>query len=48
MTALVAYAGDAHAVVPLTDDAATIENLLGALDPGMMPVLGSNPNTAWK
>jgi len=44
MTALVAYAGDAHAVVPLTDDVATIENLLGALDPGMMPVLGSNPN----
>ena len=43
MTALVAYAGDAHAVVPLTDDVATIENLLGALDPGMMPVLGSNP-----
>ncbi|MBO78164.1 MAG: hypothetical protein CMQ22_01165 [Gammaproteobacteria bacterium] len=44
MTALVAYAGDAHAVVPLTDDVATIENLLGALDPGMMPVLGSNPS----
>ena len=44
LTALVAYAGDAHAVVPLTDDVATIENLLGALDPGMMPVLGSNPS----
>ncbi|MED5581059.1 MAG: VWA domain-containing protein, partial [Pseudomonadota bacterium] len=43
LTALIAYAGDAHAVVPLTDDVATIENLLGALDPGMMPVLGSNP-----
>lgn len=43
MTGLIAYAGDAHGVVPLTDDVATIENLLGALDPGMMPVLGSNP-----
>ena len=41
-TALVAYAGDAHAVVPLTDDTRTIENLLSALRPDMMPVLGSN------
>lgn len=41
-TALVAYAGDAHAVVPLTDDTRTIENLLPALSPDMMPVLGSN------
>lgn len=41
-TALVAYAGDAHAVVPLTDDTRTIENLLNALRPDMMPVLGSN------
>ena len=45
-TALVAYAGDAHAVVPLTDDVATIENLLGALSPEMMPVYGSNPDHA--
>ena len=48
LTALVAYAGDAHAVVPLTDDVATIENLLGVLDPGMMPVLGSNPSHGLK
>ncbi len=41
-TALVVYAGDAHAVVPLTDDTRTIENLLSALSPEMMPVLGSN------
>lgn len=41
-TALVAYAGDAHAVVPLTDDTRTIENLLSALRPDMMPVLGSD------
>ncbi|MEZ5560392.1 MAG: VWA domain-containing protein [Pseudomonadales bacterium] len=45
-TALVAYAGDAHAVVPLTDDTRTIENLLWALSPDMMPVLGSNLGSA--
>jgi Ca-activated chloride channel family protein len=42
-TGLVAYAGDAHAVVPITDDRRTIENLLSALSPAMMPVLGSRP-----
>ena len=42
-TGLVAYAGDGHAVVPITDDAPTIENLLSALSPAMMPVLGSRP-----
>ncbi len=41
-TALIAYAGDAHTVVPLTDDTRTIENLLPALRPDMMPVLGSH------
>jgi len=46
VTALVAYAGDAHAVVPLTDDVKTIENLLFSLSPEMMPVFGSNPNHA--
>ena len=45
-TALVAYAGDAHAVVPLTDDTHTIENLLAALSPEMMPVFGSKPSSA--
>ena len=44
-TGLVAYAGDGHAVVPITDDAQTIENLLSALSPAMMPVLGSRPAT---
>ena len=44
-TGLVAYAGDGHAVVPITDDAPTIENLLSALSPAMMPVLGSRPAT---
>jgi Ca-activated chloride channel family protein len=42
-TGLVAYAGDGHAVVPITDDRHTIENLLSALSPAMMPVLGSRP-----
>ncbi|MCZ6620219.1 MAG: VWA domain-containing protein, partial [Gammaproteobacteria bacterium] len=46
LTALVAYAGDAHAVVPLTDDTHTIENLLAALSPEMMPVFGSKPSSA--
>jgi len=45
-TALIVYAGDAHAVVPLTDDVATIENLLTSLGPDMMPVFGSNPDHA--
>lgn len=41
MTALVVYSGDAHTVTPLTQDTATIRNLLPALDPLMMPKLGS-------
>ncbi|MEZ5597104.1 MAG: VWA domain-containing protein [Pseudomonadales bacterium] len=45
-TALVAYAGSAHAVAPLTDDTRTIENLLETLEPAMMPVAGSRPNAA--
>jgi Ca-activated chloride channel family protein len=45
-TGLVAYAGDAHTVAPLTDDVRTIENLLASLTPEMMPVLGSNPKQA--
>ncbi len=42
-TALVAYAGDAHGVSPLTDDTRTIENLIAALSPQMMPLPGSSP-----
>jgi Ca-activated chloride channel family protein len=44
--ALVAYAGDAHVVSPLTDDSRTIANLLPALEPGIMPVPGSRPALA--
>ena len=43
---LVAYAGDAHTVSPLTDDRRTVINLLNALSPEMMPVLGSQPDNA--
>lgn len=45
LTALVVYAGDAHTVVPLTDDVETIANLVPALDPGIMPLMGSKPAT---
>ena len=46
VTGLVVYAGDAHVVAPLTDDRRTIENLLPALDPAIMPLPGSNPTAA--
>ncbi|MEX2130430.1 MAG: VWA domain-containing protein [Pseudohongiellaceae bacterium] len=42
-TALVVYAGDAHTVTPLTDDAVTIEALVPSLSPNIMPLFGSNP-----
>jgi len=48
VTGMVAYAGDAHVVAPLTDDRRTIENLLPALDPGIMPLPGSNATAAIK
>ena len=46
VTALVAYAGDAHVVTPLTDDTETIANLLPALSPNMMPFQGSATGSA--
>ena len=41
-TGLIAFAGDAHVVTPLTDDNPTIANLLPALHPDMMPLAGSD------
>lgn len=41
-TALVAYAGDAHTVSPLTIDNKTIISLLPALDSSIMPLSGSH------
>ena len=40
---LVAYAGDAFVVSPLTQDAANISTLLPSLSPEIMPVPGSDP-----
>lgn len=40
-TGLVVFAGDAFVVSPLTRDVDTIESLLDALDPSIMPVQGS-------
>lgn len=45
-TALVVYAGDAHAVTPLTDDVVTIVSLVPSLNPNIMPLFGSNPVAA--
>lgn len=44
--ALVAYAGDAFTVTPLTEDAATVRVLLDALDPSIMPVDGQRAERA--
>jgi len=39
-TALIAYAGTAHVVMPLTRDAKIIETFAAELDPGIMPAEG--------
>jgi Ca-activated chloride channel family protein len=41
---LVAFAGEAFTVSPLTDDADTIREMLDALSPQIMPVQGSRPD----
>lgn len=43
-TGLVAFAGDAFVVSPLTSDTNTIRNMLPALRPDVMPVAGSRPD----
>lgn len=43
---LVAYAGDAYVVSPLTSDMKTIANMLPALQPDIMPVAGSRADRA--
>jgi len=47
-TALVVYAADAFVVTPLTDDNATIANLVPSLETDMMPAQGSNLANALK
>ncbi|AMV19134.1 VWA domain-containing protein [Planctomyces sp. SH-PL14] len=46
--ALVAYAGSAHLVMPLTHDATQIDRFATALDPAIMPVEGDDPAAALK
>ncbi len=41
-TGLVAYAGDAYTVSPMTSDTATIKTLLPSLDPQIMPYQGAD------
>ena len=45
-TALIAYAGSAHAVLPLTDDAELIHTYLESLTPDLMPDEGDDASTA--
>lgn len=45
-TGLIAYAGDAFAISPLTRDKATLLNLLPTLTPNIMPTRGSNLEAA--
>jgi Ca-activated chloride channel family protein len=48
LTALIAYAGDAFTVTPLTQDTATITNQINALNTDIMPSQGSNTSAALK
>ena len=45
-TGLLAYAGDAHMVLPLTDDRKFFETYLAALETGVMPITGDDPSAA--
>ncbi|MFT3790681.1 MAG: VWA domain-containing protein [Rudaea sp.] len=44
--ALIAYAGDAFVVAPLTDDANTVASLVDSLDPSVMPAPGNDTGKA--
>lgn len=46
LNALIAYAGVAHVVTPLTDDTDTIISQLPSLSPDIMPMSGSNTEMA--
>ena len=45
-TGLIAYAGSAHLVMPLTSDAGIINNFAAALEPAVIPVEGDEPAEA--
>jgi len=44
-TALVAFAGSAHVVIPITDDREMIRHFLDVLTPNLMPVQGKLPES---
>jgi Ca-activated chloride channel family protein len=46
LTGLLVFSGDAHVVTPLTDDGRTIEGMLNALDPVIMPATGNRADLA--
>lgn len=43
---LVVYAGSAHVMLPISEDTATLRNLVPSLSPTLMPRLGSRPDLA--
>ena len=45
-TALIAYSGSAHTVLPLSNDVSMFEAFLDGLDPSVMPVAGKDPVAA--
>lgn len=45
-TAVIAFAGSAHVLVPLSNDIATTQNLLDALQPALMPEAGHRADLA--
>jgi Ca-activated chloride channel family protein len=45
-TGLIAYAGSAHLVMPLTSDGGVINNFAAALEPKIMPMQGDEPAEA--
>ncbi len=45
-TGLIAYAGSAHLVMPLTSDGGVINNFAAALEPNVMPMQGDEPAEA--
>ena len=45
-TGLLAYAGSAHLVLPLTDDPSVLESYVTSLDPSVMPVPGKDSAAA--
>ena len=47
LTALIAYAGEAYTVTPLSDDTRTITALLPSLSPNALPIRGSNIEMAY-